>query len=242
MCSKSYSGSIFTQHIPLRLSNIVHVPFPDVLHLYNQSLNGLSRLAKQVDYFRINEDCIGINENHVAKVWHSPNFSQLRPHVKAGSEAEMVRNIVDLIQSNTDQSSMPRQQPSFSQFLYRDNERVGFGEAKKKLEQYANYFNRGVIPNYLACVERAGGARNIRNKWSENNLINSNINPSNSIVSHEYQPPLMAPVTSAPHFGQPIHLVSSSPQPLPNSAYMGPPPNNRFFQSQTFAPRSRSRL
>ncbi len=54
--------------------------------------------------------------------------------------------------------SMPRQEPSFGAFLYRDNDRVGFAEAKKKLEMYANYFNNGVIPKYLACVERAGGA------------------------------------------------------------------------------------
>lgn len=64
----------------------------------------------------------------------------------------MVRNIIDLIENNTDPSSMPRQEPSFSNFVYRDNESVGFGQAKQKLEMYANNFNRGVIPDHLVCV------------------------------------------------------------------------------------------
>lgn len=78
----------------------------------------------------------------------------------------MVRQIIDSIEENTDLTSMPRSEPSFRNFVYRENERVGFGEAKKKLEQYANYFNNGVIPNHLNCVERVGGARNIRNQWN----------------------------------------------------------------------------
>ena len=54
MCSKSYAGNIYTEHIPIRLSNIVQLPFPDVLHFYNQSFNGLGRLSKQLGHFRVN--------------------------------------------------------------------------------------------------------------------------------------------------------------------------------------------
>lgn len=99
---------MYTEHIPIRLSNIVHVPFPDVLHLYNQSLNGFHRLSKQLGCFKVNEDCIGINENHVAKVWHSPNFSQIEPTHTTESEQEMVHNIAQMIETNTDPTSMPR--------------------------------------------------------------------------------------------------------------------------------------
>lgn len=42
---------------------------------------------------------------------------------------------------------------------------MGFGEAKRKLEQYANYFNRGVVPNTLNCVARVGGAEKIKGKY-----------------------------------------------------------------------------
>ena len=45
----------------------------------------------------------------------------------------MVHNIVQLIQSNTDANSMPRQAPSFGQFLYQDGSNVGFAEARRKL-------------------------------------------------------------------------------------------------------------
>lgn len=96
----------------------------------------------------------------------------------------MVRNIVSIIESNTDPSSMPMQEQTFSNFLYREGDRVGFGEAKKKLEQYANYFNRGVIPHYLACVEKAGGANSIRSKWNQtNNQLN---NQTSSQYNNQY--------------------------------------------------------
>jgi len=75
LCSKSYSGNLYTEHIPIRLSNIAHVPFPDVLHLYNQSFNGFHRLSNRLGPSSVTEECIGVNENHVAKVWRSPNFS-----------------------------------------------------------------------------------------------------------------------------------------------------------------------
>lgn len=73
----NYEGDIYTEHIPLRLSNIMHVPFPDVLHLYNQSFNGFHKLSRRLGNFRVSEDCIGVNDSHVAKVWHSPNFAEI---------------------------------------------------------------------------------------------------------------------------------------------------------------------
>lgn len=73
---------------------------------------------------------------------------------------------------------MPRQSPSFSQFLYSDSNNVGFAEARRKLELYANYFNRGVIPQYLACVQRAGGAESIRSRWNQTNSNGYNLGDS----------------------------------------------------------------
>lgn len=70
----------------------------------------------------------------------------------------MIRNIVSIIEGNTDEISMPRQEPSFSQYLFRNQNNIGFGEAKRKLEQYANQYNRGVIPNILNCIAKVGGA------------------------------------------------------------------------------------
>ena len=156
------------------------------------------------------------------------------------------------------------QEQSFSNFLYRDGDRVGFGEAKKKLEQYANYFNRGVIPNYLACVEKAGGANHIRSKWNQNNnamnsqsnsqynsQYNSQVN-NNAQYNTQYNNQLTSQynnqytnavhpntiVTEANVYNSNfIPKVASS-----NSGYFGTAQDTHFYQSQTFAPRSRSRI
>jgi len=68
MCSKSYagnnvftSGEVYTERIPVRLSNITHIPFPDVLHVYNQAFNGYERLMRKVGPFKVDEECIGVN-------------------------------------------------------------------------------------------------------------------------------------------------------------------------------------
>ena len=53
----------------------MHLPFPDILHVYNQALNGFHRLYRRLGFFKVNEDCIGVNNQHIAKVWHSPNFA-----------------------------------------------------------------------------------------------------------------------------------------------------------------------
>ena len=117
------------------------------------------------------------------------------------------------------------------------------------------------MPNYLACVERAGGAQNIRNRWDRTNssgqmLSTSGINRNTTVPPFEQNVvPFLANVarnqnissTVVPAFvnqertqsiGSTIvpamlgssHLVSSS----------NPDPN--FYRSQTFAPKSRSRI
>lgn len=62
MCSKSYSGTdpfilgeLYTERIPVRLSNITHIPFPDILHVYNQAFNGYEKLARNLGPFKVDE-------------------------------------------------------------------------------------------------------------------------------------------------------------------------------------------
>ena len=83
MCSKNFHGNIFYEYlgevynerIPVRFSEITHIPFPDNLHVYNQTFNGYHKLARKFGPFKVDEESIGVNNNHVAKVWHSANFS-----------------------------------------------------------------------------------------------------------------------------------------------------------------------
>ena len=78
-CSSSYSGNVYTEWIPITLSNIVHFPFPDVLHVYKQSFEGADSLSNVKGCFTVNEDMIGVNTDNVVKIYHCSDFSQVQP-------------------------------------------------------------------------------------------------------------------------------------------------------------------
>ena len=61
ICSKHYQITLYLEHIPLRLSNIKDIPYPDSLHLIETCLKGFSLLYEKGGYFRVEEDLIGIN-------------------------------------------------------------------------------------------------------------------------------------------------------------------------------------
>ena len=67
-------GNIFVEQIPLRLSNMEDIPYPDSLHLYDATINGFGQLASEVNPFRIDEDQIGINGKGQVKVWCNTAF------------------------------------------------------------------------------------------------------------------------------------------------------------------------
>lgn len=46
-------GYVYIERIPLRLSNITDIPFPDILHAYFNALEGFQILAKQFGFFII---------------------------------------------------------------------------------------------------------------------------------------------------------------------------------------------
>lgn len=75
------------ERIPLTLSDVTDIPFPDILHVHHQSLSGYERLAKRYGNFPINEDCIGINNQNKVKVWHNHEFNQPYPKGKLNSES-----------------------------------------------------------------------------------------------------------------------------------------------------------
>lgn len=100
----------------------------------------------------------------------------------------MVRNIVSIIEGNTDETSMPREEPVFSHYLFRESNNIGFGEAKRKLEQYANLYNRGVIPNYLNCIAKVGGAETIRGQYLQTSSNSSHYNNNSTHFGGAYLP------------------------------------------------------
>jgi hypothetical protein len=100
-CSTNYRQRLFIEAIPIRLSDIEHIPFPDYIHLYNQALRGFQKLYKAIGYFSVEEELIGVNGKGIVKVWMNEQFE--KSFALAGSsltEEAMVRSIVELIDKN----------------------------------------------------------------------------------------------------------------------------------------------
>jgi hypothetical protein len=53
MCSTFYKGSLLLEAIPFTLAKIKDIGFPDILHLYFQSIRGFGELFDRVGYFEV---------------------------------------------------------------------------------------------------------------------------------------------------------------------------------------------
>ncbi len=68
----------------------------------------------------------------------------------------MVRNLLQLIEDVTDNTTTPRQNPSILNYVYRSINDVTFEQALTSIKEYANEFNGGLIPKSLECIQRVG--------------------------------------------------------------------------------------
>jgi len=111
MCSTYYKGSVYLERIPVRLSQIKEIPFPDVLHLYHQAFRAFAKLYDKVGYFEPTEGLIGVNQQGRVKIWLNEHLAKSYPETVFGeverSEANMVRNVINIIHANTDASTLP---------------------------------------------------------------------------------------------------------------------------------------
>ncbi len=69
------------EKIDIRLGDLEHVPFPDVLHLYFTALAGYRQLVRKVGVFRVNEEQIGFTSGGEARVWLDSDFAAIHPTV-----------------------------------------------------------------------------------------------------------------------------------------------------------------
>ena len=60
-CSGTYSGHVYTEWIPITLENFSHIPFPDILHVYKQSLDGTEQISDLKGPYLLTEAAIGVN-------------------------------------------------------------------------------------------------------------------------------------------------------------------------------------
>lgn len=79
MCSTFYKANLFLEHINHRLSEIDHIPYPDVLHMYHQAFRGFAELYDRVGYFEVEDDLICMNQHGKVKVWLNRDLSKATP-------------------------------------------------------------------------------------------------------------------------------------------------------------------
>lgn len=78
-CSSSYTAHVYLERIPVRLSDIQDIPFPDNLYLLLSALEGFEKLYRVVGYFRPTEDLICMDRDGRVKAWLHPDLSCCLP-------------------------------------------------------------------------------------------------------------------------------------------------------------------
>lgn len=149
LCAKYYKGNLYLERVPLRLSDIDEIPYPDVLHLYAQCFKGYAELYDAMGYFDIIEEMICINSGGVVKVWLSKNLDKYMPPVSYhnGTEREMVLKVIRIVSQNTNQSTLPDR---ISDWIIRSDPYT-FKDAYNSLEGFASRYNAN-IPEAMNCV------------------------------------------------------------------------------------------
>jgi hypothetical protein len=125
-CSTQYKQTLFLEHIPITLSDIEHIPYPDHLHIYDQSFKGFQQLATAVGCFIVEDEHIGINEKGIVKVWLNGDFHRSFIVGCRVMEEIMVRSIVETIDKSSDEITLPRGIPSVKNYLFRNNDTLNF--------------------------------------------------------------------------------------------------------------------
>lgn len=138
---------MFVEKIPLRLSNVEDIPYPDVIHLYDACLNGFSQLTTVIGFFPVDEDFIGVNEQGQIRVWLNTAFeSSSVLGNRSISEAEMVEGLLQIIHNATDQSSFPPDVPNLSDYIGIANNETTFESVKERFVSFVRQYNDSTIP------------------------------------------------------------------------------------------------
>lgn len=101
LCSTTSNVGVFIEKIPIRLSDIEHIPLFDSLHIFSQCFHGYYQLSRYFGFFPVIEEMIGINEMGVAKVWVNQDYSQMSTYGRI-SEEKMVETIIEAINNTID--------------------------------------------------------------------------------------------------------------------------------------------
>lgn len=61
LCGNHHLVSMYVEKIPVRLSQLRDLPYPEILHLYSNIIAGFREIYRKVGYFPIDESMVGIN-------------------------------------------------------------------------------------------------------------------------------------------------------------------------------------
>jgi hypothetical protein len=78
-CSTHYGAFLYTERIPIKLSDIKDIPYPDNLYILQASLEGFHTVYHKTGFFEIQEHMVCINRQGKVKIWINDNLSKKYP-------------------------------------------------------------------------------------------------------------------------------------------------------------------
>jgi hypothetical protein len=90
-------------------------------------------------------------------VWAGPKWSAVTVRGGAVSQEDMVRSVVECLEESIDKRSMPPQNPSVRNFLYRTADRIGFEQAIAELSNFSRTTSPMGAPARLLSIEENPG-------------------------------------------------------------------------------------
>lgn len=102
----SPKARIFYERVFTNLARIKDIPFRDSLQLYYVGLKGFEILYNTHGFFHVTEEMFHLTERRKVKVWLDKDISRLAPEApsQAGSESDMVKRVIQIIDENVDHS------------------------------------------------------------------------------------------------------------------------------------------
>ena len=79
-CSSIHRAEVYIQHIPVRLSDITDIPYPENIYILKNCLYGFWQLFSIIGYFKPHEDLVCIDSYGEVKVWMNADLSRNYPN------------------------------------------------------------------------------------------------------------------------------------------------------------------
>ena len=78
-CSTTYQSDIYLQHIPIRLSDVDDIPYPDNIFVLQSALEGYGKLFQFSGYFKVHESQVCIDIEGYVRIWLNSDLSKDYP-------------------------------------------------------------------------------------------------------------------------------------------------------------------